>query len=148
MHIAIYMPLRFLMGKMHEWGEEFDWGVVELGEALDCWYDAMVHLKEKPEDYLNKDYMLGIFASIKPKLRPFEEYLDFMFEEKMTVSVGGKDALMSKIRDELFDPKLEANKQSTEFLLKFVPVVVERGIKEMTDENKGKSSFLRYAALN
>ena len=143
MHIAICMPLRFLMGKTHEWAEEFDWGVVELGEALDCWYDAMVHLNEKPEDYLNKDYMLGIFDSIKPKLRPFEEYLDFMFEEKMTASVGGKEALMSKLRDELFDPELEANQQSTDFLLKFVPVVVETGIKEMTDENKGKSSFLR-----
>ena len=70
-----------------------------------------------------------------------------MFEEKMTVSVGGKDAPMSKIRDELFDPKLEANKQTTEFLLKFVPAVVETVIKEMTNENKGKSSFLRYAAL-
>ena len=146
MHIAICMPLRFLMGKTHEWGEEFDWGVVELGEASDCLYDAMVHLNEKPEDYLNKDYMLGIFDSIKPKLRPFEGYLDFMFQEKMTVSVGGKDTLMSKIRDELFDPKLEANKQSTEFLLKFAPVVVETGIKEMTDENKGKSIFC-YAAL-
>ena len=89
MHIAICMPLRFLMGKTHEWAEEFDWGVVELGEALTCWYDAMVHLKEKPEDYLNKDFMLSIFDSIKPKLRPFQEYLDFMFEEKMTASVGG-----------------------------------------------------------
>ena len=128
MHIAISMPLRFLMGKTHEWAEEFDWGVVELGEALDCWYDAMVHLKEKPEDYLNKDYMLSIFDSIKPKLRPFQEYLDFMFEEKMTASVGGKEVLMSKLRDELFDPELEANQQSTELLLKFVPVVVETGM--------------------
>ena len=105
----------------------------------------MVHLKEKPEDYLNKDYMLSIFDSIKPKLRPFQEYLDFMFEEKMTSSVGGKEVLMSKLRDELFDPELEANQQSTEFLLKFVPVVVETGIKEMTDENK---AIHRYISAN
>jgi uncharacterized membrane protein len=47
MHITICMPLRFLMGKTHEWAEEFDWGVVELGETLDCWYDAMVHIKTR-----------------------------------------------------------------------------------------------------
>ena len=65
----------------------------------------------------------------------------------MTASVGGKEALMSKLRDEYFDPELEANEQSTEFLLKFVPAVVETVIKEMTNKNKGKSSFLSYAAL-
>ena len=41
---------------------------------------------------------------------------------------------MSKLRDKLFDPELEANQQSTEFLLKFVPIVVENGMSSILME--------------
>ena len=47
---------------------------------------------------------------------------------------GGKEVLMSKLRDKLFDPELEANQQSTEFLLKFVPIVVENGMSSILME--------------
>lgn len=144
MHIAVCMPLRFLTGKTHEW-KQYDWGVVELGQALDCWYEAMKHLEDKPEDFLNMDYMMKIFEPIKSKLPPLNEYLNFMYNEKVTESIGNKGKLMSKLREELFKPQLEANRQSTEFLLEFVPIVVETALKEMTDEKK---AIHRYVSAN
>ena len=144
MHIAIGMPLRFLTGKTHEW-KEYDWGVVELGRAFDCWYDAMVHLKEHPGDFLDEDYMMSIFDKIKQDLPPFADYLDHMYTNKKTASIGGKEVLMSKLRDELFDPEQEANAASTEHMRGLVEVIAEIGIKEMTDTNK---AIHRYVSVN
>ena len=121
MHIAVCMPLRFLTGKTHEW-KTHDLGVVELGRAFDCWYNAMVTLSERPEKYLDKNFMMGIFDSIKPDLPPFVDYLNHMFTDKKTVSIGNKEVLLSKLRDELFDPELEPNQDCTEHVLKLVKV--------------------------
>ena len=89
--------------------------------------------------------MMGIFDSIKPDLPPFGDYLDRMFTDKKTVSIGNKEVLLSKLRDELFDPQLESNQDSTQHLLQLVEVIAERAIKEMTDENK---AIHRYISAN
>ena len=104
----VFMQVCFLTGKTHEWNKH-EWGVVELGRAFDAWYDAFVELKDHPEKFLERDFMMSIFSSIKHDLRPFEEYLDHMFENKLTASIGGKDVLLSKLLDELFDPQQEVN---------------------------------------
>ena len=81
----------------------------------------MVTLSEKPENYLDKNFMMGIFDSIKPDLPPFVDYLDHMFTDKKTVSIGNKEVLLSKLRDKLFDQS-ESNQDCTEYVLKLVKV--------------------------
>ena len=66
--------------------------------------------------------MMRIFDSIKPDLPPFVDYLNHMFTDKKTVSIGNKEVLLSKLRDELFDPELEPNQDCTEHVLKLVKV--------------------------
>ena len=105
----------------------------------------MVHLKEHPGDFLDEDYMMSIFDKIKQDLPPFADYLDHMYTNKKTASIGGKEVLMSKLRDELFDPEQEANAASTEHMRGLVEVIAEIGIKEMTDTNK---AIHRYVSVN
>ena len=90
----------------------------------------MVELRDHPEKYLNKEFMLGIFDVLKPGLPPFGEYLDHMFSKRKTASIGGKEVLLSKLRDEIFDPDLESNQQSTEHLLPLVKVISKPQLKK------------------
>ena len=38
---------------------------------------------------LDHDYIMNIFSSLRNQIKPFDEYLTFMFEEKTSNPVGG-----------------------------------------------------------
>lgn len=84
------------------------------------------------ERYLYREFI----NVLKPDLPPFEEYLNHVFTEKKTASIGGKEVLLSKLRDKIFDPEQESNQQLTEHLLPCVNVIAKTLIKETTDEKK------------
>jgi hypothetical protein len=91
LHISICLPTRWLAGKSHELGE-FDFGYYDMGKALDAMEKAFEQILDNGELIFDEDFMMNqMFVELSETIDPFKRYLEFMFEEKLSRAIGGKD---------------------------------------------------------
>ena len=70
---------------------------------------------------LQEDFMMNIFCKLQDQIDPFDEYLTFVFEDKMSKPVSGSVALGNKVIPfdllwaELFYPTKNHNHQTATF---------------------------------
>ena len=81
LHFCVCMPMRWLAGNTHNLGGQgYDWSVRSMGKAIDALEVAMVAIKDDGSNFLDIDFMEGIFSNIYDggPLTPLEEYLEHM----------------------------------------------------------------------
>ena len=67
---------------------------------------------------LNVDFVMNIFSKFQETIDPFDEYLTYIFEEKLSSPIGGSTSVDKKViyfgllRAELFYPTRMENYQT------------------------------------
>ena len=76
---TVCMAMRFLAKNTHHIGAVgYNWSPISMGKALDALHDAMVHIEQDREKFLNEDFMGTIFNGIEEDDESFEYLVDFM----------------------------------------------------------------------
>ena len=94
LHISICLPLRWLVGHCGDLAD-YGFGVADMSEALDMMDSAFEEIVADGELMLDEDFMMGIFNPLQEKIRPFKDYMEYMFEGKLSAPIGCID---NKIR--------------------------------------------------
>jgi hypothetical protein len=68
-----------------------------MGLALDLMETSFESIIDEPELILDEDFMMGIFNCISESVDPFQAYLSYMFEEKLSPNVSGSTDLEDKV---------------------------------------------------
>jgi hypothetical protein len=107
LHLAVCMPTRWLAAKSHEL-LEFDFGYYDMGKVLTCREQSFESIIDDPSLILDKEFMLEqMFKVISDQVDPFTEYIEHMYEQKVTLSVTGvnnDDLFYDDLRFNLFYP--------------------------------------------
>jgi hypothetical protein len=96
LHISICLPTRWLAGKTQDLAD-YDFGYYDMGLALDLMETSFESIIDEPELILDEDFMMGIFNCISESVDPFQAYLSYMFEEKLSPNVSGSTDLEDKV---------------------------------------------------
>lgn len=116
-YMAIILPWRWLCGKTHTLGKDYEWGAVSIGRVLDLVRTAMLHLKEHPRLILSEVYMMNILGPLMQELPPLLEYHEHLYKGKTTRLVnkasGTKVMQMCRLREEVFHPRIKTNQDTT-----------------------------------
>jgi hypothetical protein len=144
LHVSIVMPIRWLSANVHTLGE-YGWGVISLGRVLDKLKGDLDSIIKQPELVHDEEFMMGLMDEWRAELPPFDDYLKYQFEEKETRVVGDSGATVVPLKmlvRELFHPRDQDNKDSTEMLEMLAPVMASAWTVELTDEKKATWQFL------
>ena len=82
--------MRWLAGKTHELAE-YDFGYYDMGLTLTAMEEAFEAIVQDGELMFDEDFMMNIFSGIADKVDPFQAYLHFMSEEKMSDAPSRND---------------------------------------------------------
>jgi hypothetical protein len=69
--------------------DNYNFSSYDMGKLLNIMEDWFEEISKKGEQLLDEDFMMDISLEIAAKLDPFATYLEFMFTEKQSRSVGG-----------------------------------------------------------
>jgi hypothetical protein len=87
---------------------EFDFGYYDMGKVLTCREQSFESIIDDPSLILDKEFMLEqMFKVISDQVDPFTEYIEHMYEQKVTLSVTGvnnDDLFYDDLRFNLFYP--------------------------------------------
>ena len=86
-----------------------------MGRVLDVLKESMDEINTNHSLILSKDYMMGIFVELHDELPPFKEFWEHKFEkQRMSVvqHTSTKVVHLARLRDELFAPVVEDNKNT------------------------------------
>ena len=111
-----------------------------MSKVMDVMHDWLTKLKEKPSEFLDKEFMLGWFDEFKTQLKPFDEYWEATFsEEKQPVRCRRTHAIVASlgdVLDEAFCPQNIQFQECKNRLLELVPRVVNGLLEELEDKRK------------
>ena len=79
LHMTIVLPLRWLAGNC-EHLSEWNFGVADMPDVVDLMDDAFATILKNGKKILDDTFMFSIFAKIAKQVKPFEDYIEFMFE--------------------------------------------------------------------
>ena len=80
-HLAICMPLRWLAGNSHTFGEHC-WSVTSMGKAIDTLESNLMMITQDNNKILNEQFMMDIFKDLKTDFPPLADCCKHMFEVK------------------------------------------------------------------
>ena len=145
-HISVVMPHRWLTGKCHELADE-DFSMTDMNLVAELTHKAFVKIESDPKLFLNEEFMTTIYKEVAEKVKPFQEYLDFMFEENTCFPFGSKSPLQKilpfdLLRAELFYPVRVENIQSNEMTLKIGTEMARVMALDMEDELKATKDYI------
>ena len=139
LHITICLPVRWLAGKCHEL-KDYDFGYYNMGTVLTCMESAFHEISDEPSLFLDEEFMMDkLFGKIIDKVVPRREYLEHMFEERVSLDIHGKksdDVLLDLLRALLFYPVRAYVANTNDFCLELVVVAIKQFLREMHDESK------------
>ena len=61
-----------------------------MPKAVDLIYKAFAEITKEGNEMLYDDFMMNIFEPLAKKIKPFKEYLTYMFEERQSCTVGSQ----------------------------------------------------------
>ena len=119
LHIYLCLPLRWLSGNYGDLGK-YSFGVVDIPKAVDLMDKAFAEITKDGNLMLDDDFKMNIIEPLAKKIKPFKEYLNYMFEERQSCTVGPQaeqDKLYPYylLRAELYFPKKKEILQSDTF---------------------------------
>ena len=146
LHISVCMPLRWLAGNCGELGE-YGFGVADMATVVDLLDKAFFEIVADGEKLLDEDFMMGIFDSLKLKLPPLQEYLDYMFEGSKGCLVDSRrevDKVLpwDILRCELFYPTRRDIVQTLPASIELASEAAQVFRREFRDEKKATHKYL------
>ena len=60
-----------------------------MGKVLGTLEKTFEEIVDEPSLFLDEDFMMEIFAEISEKVDPFQEYILYMFEQKLMMILPG-----------------------------------------------------------
>jgi uncharacterized membrane protein len=145
LHIAICLPIRWLAGKCHEL-KEYDFGYYDMSTVLTCMESSFHEILDEPSLFLDEEFMMDkLFGNIIDKVPPLREYLEHMFEERVSLDIHGKKSdsvLLDLLRALLFYPVRSYVAKTHDFCLELAVVAIQRFLTEMHDESKVTHHYL------
>ena len=118
LHVAVVIPIRWLSGSTHKLAHR-KWGARSMGRAADILHTACGQLLDDIKLIHDKKFMMNMFDDIANEIPEFKDFLEYEFKNKKTEFISAsqtKSVPYSKLIDELFSPKDDDNKDSTEIL--------------------------------
>ena len=147
LYISVCIPLRWLTGNTENLAQ-YNFGVLDMGRAVDLLEKAMLQVVDNSELFLDEEFMMSMFSEITDDIDPFQQYMEYMFEEKQSNPVGGSRAADTKtlpfdeLRAELFYPTRRANRQTQDTACQLGKVIAATIIVELRDTSKATSHYL------
>ena len=68
-----------------------------MGDVVDTLEGAMEEIARDGELLLNEDFIMNIFSKFQENIDPFEKYLTYIFEEKLSNPIGGMTSINNKV---------------------------------------------------
>ena len=95
-------------------------GVADIPKAVDLMDKASAEIIKDRKLMLDDEFMMNIFEPLAKKIKPFEDYLTYMFEEQQSCPVRShaeeeKVYPCDMLRDELYSPTQKDILQSNTF---------------------------------
>jgi len=91
LHISFCLRLCWLAGKCGSLEKEYGFGVANMAEVVDLMDEACGKIVDDPDKLLDDVFMMNVFSPIATRLPPLQEYIEYMFEEKMSNAVGSRE---------------------------------------------------------
>ena len=86
-HMTIILPLQWLAGNC-EHLSKWEFGVADMPDVMDLMDKAFSKIQREGKKIMDYAFMFGIFNKIEKKVKPFEEYMEYMFEHKKSNPIG------------------------------------------------------------
>ena len=139
-HVAICLPMWFLVGKAHKLADQ-DWSCRSPNRLLVIIDDKLKEIVEKPDNFLNHDFMMNIYQDLRDGMTAFDEYLAYMFEQKQspTLDKEDKEIPLDLLVAKLFFPKKEENKETEALVKEMGQQAAKCWMKEFRDPKKATS---------
>ena len=67
---------------------EHEFGCEDMPECVDLMDNVFPKIVQNGEKIMDNDFMFGIFDPIKKKVPPYVEYLEYMFDHKISSLIG------------------------------------------------------------
>ena len=144
LHLCILIPVRWISAQTHTLGQ-YNWGARSMGRVLDILEETMNEIHANHSLILSKEYMMAIFVDLHNDLPPFKEFWQNKFEkQRMSVvqQTGTKVVHLARLRDELFAPVVEDNKNTGDIVETLAGIVSESFLRELRDANKASYKYL------
>jgi len=87
-HISFVLPHRWLVGKCGGLDREFEFGVTDMAEVVDLMDSCCDEIVRDGSKLLDNPFMMEALSPIAKKVTPFQDYLDYIFEEKSSYVIG------------------------------------------------------------
>ena len=118
-----------------------------MSRVVDMLEGAMEEVAKDGSKMLDEDFMMGIFSDIVGQVKPFQEYLDYIFEEKQSYPVGSRNKDNAQLpfdllRAELFYPECIENRQTRDISCRLAQEIAITILTELRDPSKATSSYL------
>ena len=116
-----------------------------MGRVLDILEQKLTEIKGDTSLILNKDYMMGLFVNLHDELPPFGKFWEHSFEKrrmKIVSQTGTKVVHLALLRDELFHPIREDNRNCEGIVKNLADVAVEAFLIELRNTNKASYKYL------
>ena len=147
LHISVCLQTRWLSGNVEDLAK-WDFGVLDMGDVVDTLEAAMEEIAGDGKLMLNEDFVMNIFSKFQEKIDPFDEYLAYIFEEKLSNPIGGSTSVENKVipfdllRAELFYPTRMENRQTHQFCCRLAEEIASTILAELRDPRKATSQYL------
>ena len=118
-----------------------------MGKCVDLMEEAFLRIADDGELILNEDYMMNIFKPIRDTVKPLDEYLTMMFEEKQGNVLSsrleeGKVLPYDLLRAELIYPTRADVRQTVNVACLLGEIAAERFVTEFRDKGKATCKYL------
>ena len=116
-----------------------------MGRVVDLLECAMESIEQNQSLVLDQNFMMNIFKDLKEELPPLSDYLKFLYKEKKSSLFGNQKSKvipLANLRDELFSPICETNKDTTSMTIELGKIAASAILKEIRDESKATAQYL------
>ena len=87
LHTTILLPLWWLAGNC-EHLSKWEFGVADMPDVVDLMDKSFEKIQWDGKKIMDDNFMFGIFNKTAKHMKPFEEYMEYMFEHKKSIPIG------------------------------------------------------------
>ena len=145
LRMKIVLPLRWLAGKC-EHLSKWEFGVADMPDVVDLMDKASAKIQRDGRNIMDDTFMFIIFNKIAKNVKPFEEYMEYMFEHNKISPIRSLNNEEKVTPWELLccDMMFPTHRD----IIQSKPMTVEVGVhvaiifcEELRDENKATAKY-------
>ena len=151
-HFAVCLPWRYLCGSTHKL-KDYNWSTRKFGSFIDLLQEKLVEICNDGKKVLEHDFMMYMFKEFASDLPPFKEYLEHIFEEKLTPTIDKNNASREQhnqakvikndlVLRELFFPERVENQDTDDLTIEMGKISAHRWITEFIDPKKACHDYV------